>query len=219
MKKYFIIFFILISSFCYVYGEEIKPEEQLKAHIEKGNVFFDKNQFSEAKKEYLEVLRLNNGIPQVWFNLGVIFQAEGDLESSMESYKNYLVMSPGAKDARTISARIIALDGERLFRNEDYNEALVKLKESLMYELNYHAYFFLGLTYDKLEQYDPAIESYKNAIKLSPNCGEAHFNLAVHYEARGKFDKAVKHYKEYLRIYPKADDSKTVKEWIEKLEK
>jgi tetratricopeptide (TPR) repeat protein len=219
MKKYIIFILILLSSVYYLHAEENKPEDELKMHIDKGNVFFNNNQYGEAKKEYMEVLKSSNGNAQIWFNLGTIFEYEGDLESSMESYKNYLVLSPGAKDARTISARVITLDGERLFKSEDYKEAINKFKDAIMYEPNYQAYFFLGLTYDKLEQYDPAIKSYENAIKIFPDCGEAHFNLAIHYEARGKYDKALRHYKEYLRIYPKASDSKMVKEWIAKLEK
>jgi len=192
----------------------------IKVHLEQGNKYFKESKISEAQKEYEEVLTLNNNCPEVWYNLGLLFETQGDKEGAIESYKNYLILSPGAKDTITITSWIFTLEGEKLYESGDYQEALEKFKEAVKLNSLYaYAFFDQGLVYDKLEIYDLATKAYEMAVNVDPNYGNAHFNLAIHYEADGKYKEAIKHYQEYLRIFPNAKDAKGVKAWVEELKK
>jgi Flp pilus assembly protein TadD len=48
----------------------------------------------------------------------------------------------------------------------------------------------LGISLDGLGQYDGAINSYRNALKLQPNLPDLHFNLGIALGNVGQFDEA-----------------------------
>jgi len=61
---------------------------------------------------------------------------------------------------------------------EDYNQA-IHLKPDYA-----DAYYNWGYAYDKLGQYQPAIEYYNQAIRLNPNYARAYINRGVAYLLR-----------------------------------
>ena len=192
----------------------------INIYIEQGNKYLKEGKYSLAKDAYEKVININDKTPHVWYNLGLIFEAEGDIQSAGQSYKNYLILSQGAKDAKYIAAHLFDMDGEKLYQDGDYMGALEKFKEAVKVDKTYpYAYFNQGLVYDKLEEYELATKAYEQAVKFSPSYGNAHFNLAVHYEAAGNYKGAINHYQAYLKFFPKAKDTKEVKDWIEDLKK
>ncbi|MEQ8225115.1 MAG: tetratricopeptide repeat protein [Candidatus Eremiobacterota bacterium] len=196
-----------------------KPDpNSLNVYIEQGNKYLKEGKYKLAKGEYEKAININDKLPGVWYNVGFIFESEGDLQSAAQSYKNYLVLSPGAKDAKYMAAHLFDMEGENLYQNGDYMGALEKFKESVKVDPAYpYAYFNQGLAYDKLEEYDLATKAYEQAVKYSPSYGNAHFNLALHYEFAGNYKGAINHYQAYLKLFPKAKDTKEVKAWIEEL--
>ena len=198
-----------------------KPDpNSLNIYIEQGNKYMKEGKYSLAKDEYEKAIYINDELPAVWYNLGVIFESEGDLQSAAQSYKNYLVLSPGAKDAKYMAAHLFDMEGEKFYHDGDYMVALDKFKEAVKIEKNYpYAYFNQGLVYDKLEEYELATKAYEQAVNCSPSYGNAHFNLALHYEFAGNYKGAINHYQAYLKLFPKAKDTKEVKTWIEELKK
>ncbi|MEQ8167428.1 MAG: tetratricopeptide repeat protein [Candidatus Eremiobacterota bacterium] len=198
-----------------------KPEQNsINIYIEQAHKYLKEGKYKLAKGEYEKVVNINDKIPSVWYNLGIIFEAEGDLTSAGQSYKNYLVLSPGAKDAKYMAAHLFDMDGEILYQNGDYMSAMEKFKEAVKVDPSYpYAYFNQGLTYDKLEEYELATKAYEKAVKCSSSYGNAHFNLALHYEFAGNYKGAINHYQAYLKLFPKAKDGKEVKAWIEELKK
>ncbi len=198
-----------------------KPEQNsINIYIEQAHKYLKEGKYKLAKDEYEKVVNINDKIPSVWYNLGIIFETEGDLTSAGQSYKNYLVLSPGAKDAKYMAAHLFDMDGELLYQNGDYMSAMEKFKEAVKVDPSYpYAYFNQGLTYDKLEEYELATKAYEQAVKCSSSYGNAHFNLALHYEFAGNYKGAINHYQAYLKLFPKAKDGKEVKAWIEELKK
>lgn len=198
-----------------------KPDpNSLNVYIEQGNKYMKEGKYKLAKGEYEKAININDKLSAVWYNLGVIFESESDLQSSAQSYKNYLVLSPGAKDAKYLAAHLFDMEGEKLYHDGDYMGALEKFKESVKVDKTYpYAYFNQGLVYDKLEEYELATKAYEQAVKCSSSYGNAHFNLALHYEFAGNYKGAINHYQAYLKLLPKAKDGKEVKVWIEELKK
>jgi len=198
-----------------------KPDpNSINIYIEQAYKYLKEGKYKLAKGEYEKVVNINDKIPSVWYNLGFIFESEGDLQSAAQSYKNYLVLSPGAKDAKYMAAHLFDMDGENLYQDGDYMGALEKFKESVKVDPAYsYAYFNQGLAYDKLEEYELATKAYEQAVKYSPSYGNAHFNLALHYEFAGNYMGAINHYQAYLKLFPKAKDGKEVEAWIEELKK
>lgn len=92
---------------------------------------------------------------------------------------------------------------EFFLRNERYERAIE------MYELqrlNNEATFDLfqkkGYSYQKLQKYDLAIESYIKADTLKPNNVWTNRNLALCYRAIEEYDKAIIYYEEVEKVQP-----------------
>ncbi len=63
-------------------------------------------------------------------------------------------------------------------------------------------YSDLGFVLDQLGRRGEAVECYKKALDLNPQCGPAHFNLAVALVGEGKLEEAVRELREALRVDP-----------------
>jgi len=62
------------------------------------------------------------------------------------------------------------------------------------------AYYNMGNAYFDLGQYENAIESYQQAIKLDPTLSKPHNNLGLAYAARGKLNEAAAEFDEAVRL-------------------
>lgn len=61
----------------------------------------------------------------------------------------------------------------------------------------------IGDLYLRKGMYDEAIEEYKKAIEVDPNCALAHFNLSIVYDKKGMRNEADQEYATYKRLKPK----------------
>ena len=64
---------------------------------------------------------------------------------------------------------------------------------------SHSAWYNLGLVYDRLFNFDKAIECYEYAIAIEDNYGPAHFNLACSFMANNKFEEAIVSFKLALK--------------------
>jgi tetratricopeptide (TPR) repeat protein len=60
----------------------------------------------------------------------------------------------------------------------------------------------MGFSYEKLDQFDKAIESYQKAVGFEPNYALAHYNLANAYKHKKRFDKAIESYEKATGVDP-----------------
>ena len=63
-------------------------------------------------------------------------------------------------------------------------------------------YNIYGASNAALMQFDTAIESYNQALKIKPDYVEAYYNMAVAQNDKGDSDAAIESYKEVLKIKP-----------------
>ena len=96
-------------------------------------------------------------------------------------------------------------------RRQTLNQAVGHLQKALTIHPNYkNAHLLLGNCFLYLQEYDKAIASYQNALKLDNKYGEALKNMALAYQAGGKFfgetqgnvDKALQYLNEANRLEP-----------------
>jgi len=88
----------------------------------------------------------------------------------------------------------------------EYEKALPYLEIAIKTEdissLKARAYFGIGFCYGKLESYAKAIDAYKQAIRLDPDCADAYYNMGVSYGQLGNYTKAIEVFKQAIRINP-----------------
>ncbi|MEW6237494.1 MAG: tetratricopeptide repeat protein [Candidatus Omnitrophota bacterium] len=99
-------------------------------------------------------------------------------------------------------------DGFSSYFKGDYTAAIIHFKKVIELDLNEEfAYYFLGAAYEKLGQFEKALEAYKQAIRLKPDIAEAHHGLGVAYEKLGQYEKAIEAYKQAIRLKPDYADA------------
>ncbi len=67
---------------------------------------------------------------------------------------------------------------------------------------NYIALDNLGTAYSNIGRYQDAVESYKQAIKISPGYADAYYNLGVASGQLGRYQDAIEAYKQAIKLNP-----------------
>jgi tetratricopeptide (TPR) repeat protein len=77
-----------------------------------------------------------------------------------------------------------------------------KAAGNITYETPQFAYNNLGLAYYKKGEHQKALDSYKQALELSPSYSICHTNLGLAYEAVGRWEEAIDAYEKAFFYYP-----------------
>lgn len=68
------------------------------------------------------------------------------------------------------------------------------------------------------DEYSPAIEEFRKAVRFAPRWPLVHFKLGLVYEKTGRLTQAIACFKEYLNLSPNASDASQIQDRIYKLE-
>ena len=95
-----------------------------------------------------------------------------------------------------------------LYNQGQFEEVLSKVDRLLSLFPKATALFNLqGASSAALQNYDSAIDSYKQALKIKPNCAEAYSNMGVSQNDKGDLDAAIDSYKRAIKIKPNYADA------------
>lgn len=95
---------------------------------------------------------------------------------------------------------ILILSTSNVNANENTSEAILQYNQ--------------GIDYYKIGQYDNAIASFKNAIKLDPNYIDAYYNLGTVLESLHQYDAALAVFKQVIVRKPEDYDSVYKAAWL-----
>ena len=101
------------------------------------------------------------------------------------------------KDTEIINQMALGLVNQGKFE-----EAVASFKKSLGIKPDAKAYYFLGLTYQKLKKLDEAEKSFKQALLMNENMPQPYNGLGLIYFERGLYQLASKYYKLTLKRNP-----------------
>jgi tetratricopeptide (TPR) repeat protein len=179
------------------------------AHDNLGNVLMDSGKLDEAVKQYREVIRLTPTIGKPYNDLGKAYALQGKMEDAMMMFSNAAKLNPGLAQARWNLGNAWLLKGKvaeglaemkravqlspddseayRKFANTlmvmgkaaeaiPYCEAVVKAEPQ-----DAHAHFMLGSACLASKRLEPAVASFKEAVRLAPDAPECKNALAWIY--------------------------------------
>ena len=129
-------------------------------------------------------------------NLGNAYQAAGQSERAVASYRRALELDPNCAPAYSNLGNVLQAQGDPAGAIANYETAL---RISPDYP---EAHVNLGTACEKLGQLDRAIASFRAAVRLRPNDADSHNNLAHVLQTAGRLDDAVAAYQTAARIAP-----------------
>lgn len=185
-----------------------------------GLFYLNQGNVDEAIRYFKAALSLNPRYDFALYSLGLAHSMNGNFEESVKYLQNCLKVNPTLTDARNVLGSVYQEMGlidqaERQFRialsdenyksrdNSYYNLARLyvakeKLQEALDYvenalEINSRmamAHNLKGIIFEKQNNFEKAIESYKKATEIVEDDVDFNFNLAVVYFKNNEFNKA-----------------------------
>jgi TolB-like protein/class 3 adenylate cyclase/Tfp pilus assembly protein PilF len=156
--------------------------------------FFERN-WPEAKKNFLQSIELNPKYAQAhyWFGWDYLSWVEGDFKLAEKHGRIAIHLEPLSSICYATTSLILHAAGK-------YKEALEICKAGIELDANsFLNYLSEGLNYFSLHQYEKAISSYENALKVSNNHHFASTIIIWAYVQKGDIEKAKTLFEELLQ--------------------
>ena len=110
---------------------------------------------------------------------------------------------PLSETVAEISDESPIYSGYRLFKQQKYDEAKIRLIEAVENDpKNDNAYTYLGIIFSRQGERAKAIEAFSKALEINPKNSEAHFNIGIEYYNDDQFYKSLAHLKKDLLFVP-----------------
>ena len=132
-----------------------------RSFVRKGNSMFEDSLFIKAEENYLKAVDLNPELLEGYYNLGNAYTAQQKPNEAVEQYRKIANALEGKKK-------------ELLDDPSSSKKELDKCKSDLA-----KTYHNTGVVYHMCEQYDKAVESYKQALRNNPQDDETRYNLIL----------------------------------------
>jgi superkiller protein 3 len=149
-----------------------------------------------SKKDYYKAIKFANKSLDIKLKSTVTEYAESLRVSAYQSLIFKLVDKKQYKEAISL-----------------YKKAIEEDKQNNIYLWASDIYVSQGVNYISKEEYEKAIESFEEAIRLNPKDGQSYNNLGFVYMQKKEYDKAIKFYKQALEIYANYKSLEELPNW------
>jgi tetratricopeptide (TPR) repeat protein len=153
----------------------------------------------DAERGYRRALELNPLEEKALFGLGTMLSTRGDLDGARPLVKQLAQLSLGGWTTGVTASEL----GPLCIRVELWPEAQGLLEVALGdNRQDAEAWSFLGLARQRQHLYGPAVEAYREAVRLQPRMANARFNLGVAFLQLGDLAGADEAYRSLNALDP-----------------
>jgi tetratricopeptide (TPR) repeat protein len=165
----------------------------------------EKNNYSAAEPLLKKIVGDHPENYQAWFDLGFVYNAEGNTAESIAAYRRSVAAKPDVFESNLNLGLLLAKNGQS--DAENFLRRATTLKPAANADEG-HARAWLSLAH-VIEDRKPveALQAYKQAAALQPNDPEPHLSAGVLLEKENRFADAESEYKQALAIDPKSADA------------
>jgi FimV-like protein len=162
----------------------------------RGLALMMKGRLPDAIQALQSCVEIDPGFSEGWNNLGTAYDQNGQRRAAVEAWTKAYSLDQNYNAAYNLA--------KNDYENDLYDPALDWIRKAISkFPKSVLAFNLQGLIYDAMERYLDAIDSFQQAIKLSPTELNVQFNLATTYYKKKDFAKA----RELLeKILPQAKD-------------
>ncbi len=166
-------------------------------HYKLGQSLFESNKLDPAKKELDKALSMNKRLFKAHWYEGKILAAQGKYKDAAGEWTEACRLNPGFGEA--------FIDLGRLYYQWDFlQEAVSVLSQGAQYARDAedvtNIYYYLGMAYDGLKQYDKSAEAYVKAIDTQKGNVEARLQAGMAYANKGDKANAKKYLSEFVKM-------------------
>src|SRR5215831_1447553 len=166
-------------------------------HYKLGQALFEAKKLDAAKKELDRAIALNKRLFKAHWYEGKILAAQGKYREAANEWTETCKLNPGFGKA--------FIDLGRLYYQWDFlQEAVMVLQNGGLYARDAddqtNIYYYLGMAFDGLKQYDKAADAYLKAIETQKNNIEARLQAGMAFANKGDKDKAKKYLSEFVKM-------------------
>ena len=158
--------------------------------------YHQKNNLNEAKKIYLQILKINPNHVNAHNNLGAAYKQLGEIEKAKSCFEKVIQLNPNDVDGHNNL-------GLLLFELKEIQKAKSFFEKTIQLNPNYvEAHNNLGTIFNELKEFQKAKDCYERAIQLNPNYAIALYNLGIIFKQFGQTQKALGHFERAIEINP-----------------
>ncbi len=174
----------------------------------RGREAFDRNDFAEAEKCFLEVVKARP-YADVYNKLGLIYHGKGELGKATVAFKKALELNPNYTEVSLNLAVTLNDMGKYNEAGDIFNKA-AKIAHGSPFSLdpfikgklaNEHAK--IGDIYYDLGLFGEAVEEYKKAINLRPTFVDIITKIGIAYREKGLYNEAIREFMKAKEINPR----------------
>ncbi len=176
---------------------EIKDDEidTAKILIAISEAYRNQGKNSQAKELLMQASNINDKLPQLYRQLGLVYSSEGDFKKAQVYWEKEIELS-------SYSDKAYFNIGVLYFFEKLYSKAEYYFNKSLSYNPSLAgAYYFLGRIAEDEFRPQKAIVLYQKAVRFEPFSWEAHFALGTLY-AKSLDNRAESELKKTIEINP-----------------
>lgn len=176
------------------------------------NLREDKSEKEELINESLtyfeKIILKDESYAPAYYYLGFLYSNKKMFEKAKDAWEKYVNISEDFQTKDEIRVRLEHIDdmvkyevGYNLVLDGKYDDGLDMLLPLTQKDDEWwNLYFFIGLAYRRLENYEMAIDYYKKVLLLKPSQADANNELGLCYTYIGDFEKAEKYLKKAVRL-------------------
>ena len=158
--------------------------------------YHQKNNLNEAKKIYLQILKINPNHVNAHNNLEAAYKQLGEIEKAKSCFEKVIQLNPNDVDGHNNL-------GLLLFELKEIQKAKSFFEKTIQLNPNYvEAHNNLGTIFNELKEFQKAKDCYERAIQLNPNYAMALYNLGIIFKQFGLSQKAVGYFEKAIEINP-----------------
>ncbi len=154
------------------------------------------DKLDKALDYYNKFLDIDPFSENVWYNLGVIYNRLDNYEKAIEAYDYAIALDDEYASAFFNKANTLANNGDHKVAIEVYNELL------FLEEGNEQVICYLGECYEKIEQWDKALEYYRNALTVNPDYADAWLGWGMVMFAKGAYKESLYYVEKAIKFFP-----------------
>lgn len=197
-----------------------KGAEGSRAWFDRGQEKFVAKRFAQAAECFRQAFALTP-LPEFIFNEGTALEKGGHPAAAANAFEHYLIVNPGADDAKAVIEKVKTLRGQAPPGGPD---ALIDPEDEMAEAPDVTAkgkqgaseWHTRGQVAYLVGDYRRAYDAWVHANQLEPNPAFV-YNQAAALDHAGDAEAAIAAYERYLALAPKAKDAGEVRRIIERL--